>query len=90
MSKNQASVWILKPLLLLMSLSKSEGRGLLLMLAQKPLVLRLRSQEKTVLKHQLLTTALLLFPRGKEEKENPLLLKIRKSLQKLERKKLRR
>jgi len=60
------------------------------MLAKKPLMLRPRSQGKTLLKHQLLTTALLLFPRGKEEKEKPLLLILRKSLQKLERKELRR
>jgi len=72
MPKNQASGWILK------SLSKSGGRGLILMLAQKLLVLRLRSQGKTSLKYQLLTTVLLLFQRGKEEKEKPLLLILKK------------
>ena len=61
-------------LLLLKPLSKSEGRGLLLMMAQELLVLRLRSLGKTSLKHQPLTTPLLLFPRGKEKKEKPLLL----------------
>jgi len=91
LSKNQASVWMLKPLKMLMkSLSKSEGRGPLLMLAQKPLVLRPRSQGKTLLKHPFLTTALLLFPKGKEEKENPLLLIPKKGLQILERKKPKR
>jgi len=54
------------------SLFKSEGRGLLLMLVQKPLVLRPRSLRKTRLKHPILTTALLQSPKGKEEKENPL------------------
>ena len=48
-----------------------------------------RSQGKTSLKHQLLTTALLLFPRGKEKEEKPLLLILKKSLQKLEKKELR-
>jgi len=43
--------------------------------------LRLRSQGKTSLKHQPLTSSLLLFPKGKEEKENPLLSKMQ--LQKL-------
>jgi len=62
------------------SLSKSEGRGLLLMLAQKPLVLRPRSLRKTRLKHPILTTALLLSPKGKEEKENPLQLILKISL----------
>ena len=71
-----------EPLKLLMkSLSKSEGRGLLLMLPQKPLVLRPRSQGKTSLKHPILTTVLLQPPKGKEEKENPLLSKMQ--LQKL-------
>jgi len=56
------------------------------MLAQKLLVLRLRSEGKTSLKHQSLTTPLLLFPRGKEEKEKPLLLILYKDWQKLERK----
>jgi len=68
-------------LLQLKPLSKSEGRGLLLMMAQELLVLRLRSQGKTSLKHLTLTTHLLLFPRGKEEKENLLLSKMQ--LQKL-------
>jgi len=49
-------------------------------------VLRLRSEGKTSLKHQSLTTPLLLFPRGKEEKEKPLLLILYKDWQKLERK----
>jgi len=53
-------------------------------------VLRPRSQGKTLLKHPFLTTALLLFPKGKEEKENPLLLFLKKGLQKLERKGPRR
>jgi len=53
-------------------LSKSEGRGLLLMLAQKPMKLKPRSQRRTRLRHPILKIALLLSPRGKEEKENPL------------------
>jgi len=54
-------------LLLLKPLFKSEGRGLLMMMAQELLVLKLRSLGKTSLKHQPLTTHLLLFPRGKGE-----------------------
>jgi len=51
------------------------------MLAQELLVLRLRSLGKTSLKHQPLSTHLLLFPKGKEEKEN--LLSSKMQLQKL-------
>jgi len=56
------------------------------MLAQNPLVPRLRSLRKTRLKHPILTTALLLSPKGKEEKENPLKFILKKGLQKLEKK----
>ena len=91
LSKNQASFWTMKPLKFqMMLLSKSEGRGLLLMLAQKPLMLRPRSLRKTRLKHPFLTTALLLSPKGKEEKENSLQLILKIGLQKLERKGPRR
>jgi len=83
MPKILASGWILMSLLLLLPkpLSKSEGRGLLLMMAKELLVLRLRSLGKTSLKHQPLTTHLLLFLRGKEEKEN--ILSSKMQLQKL-------
>jgi len=70
-------------------LFKPEGRGLLLMLVQKHLVLKPRSQGRTLLMHQLLTFALLLCSRGKEE-EKLLLLTLKKSMKKLERKGLRR
>jgi len=70
----------------MMLLSKSEGRGLLLILAQKPLVLRPRSLRKTRLKHPILATTLLLSPKGKEEKENPLKFILKIGLQKLEKK----
>jgi len=83
----QASVWML--ILQMLLLSKSEGKELLLMLAQKPMKLRPRSPGRTLLMHQLLTSALLLFPRGKEE-EKLLQLTLKKSLKKLERKGLRR
>jgi len=63
------------------------------MLVQKPLVLRPRSLRKTRLKHPILTTTLLLSPKGKDEKENPLqskmpLLKLilKTGLQKLKKK----
>jgi len=56
---------------------------------QKHLVLNPRSQGRTPLMHQQLTVALLLCLRGKEE-EKLLLLTLKKSLKKLERKGLRR
>jgi len=52
-------------------LFKSEERGLILMLAQKLLVLRPRNPRRTSLKHPILTAVLLLPPKRKEEKENP-------------------
>jgi len=53
-------------------LSKSEEREPSLMIAQKLLVFRLRNPRRTSLKHPILTAFLLLLPREKEEKENPL------------------
>jgi len=47
--------------------------------------LRPRSQRRTRLRLPILKTALLLSPRGKEEKEKPLQLLIKVSLQKPER-----
>jgi len=61
------------PLISLMRLLlESEERGVRLMLAQKLLVLRPRNLRRTSLKHPTLTACLLLLPKGKAVKENPL------------------
>jgi len=53
-------------------LSESEERGLRLMFVQKLLVLRPRNQSWTSLKQLTSTECLLMLPRGKGVKENPL------------------
>jgi len=58
------------------------GKRTILMLVQKPLVLRPRNPRKTSLKHPILTAVLLQPPREKEEKENPLQLKMWKQKKK--------
>ena len=73
-ARNQVeSFWIKIPLTSLMRLlSESEEKGPRLMIIQKLLVLRPRNKSWISLKQPTMTACLLLLPRGKEVKENPL------------------